>query len=293
MKKIYLLFTLIILLVFVFSCSEEDDNEIQIVNTDLSVFSTTDEILYLNESNRTEQLENSLVFNYGNVTPQETDIIYDYNSDFTSVSITIQIKPNITNFNDPNPDNNSTTINLIDFRVSGLEPNNPNYDNIPVSGLAGNTNLPSQFSLNMPPAGHQGSSSSCVGWAVSYGMQGYYRKHEYNLDYTVNGNFNQNSVGSPSYVYNQIEVNCSGSQITDAFDILLSQGTCTIAEMPFLQNDCNTQPNSFQTSVAVENRITDYNTVPITISAIKSHVYAQLPVVIASQITSAIVIQII
>jgi hypothetical protein len=284
MKKIYLLLVSTILLIVINSCTKEDDNEVQITNTDLSVFSTSDEILYLNESNRTEQINNSLVFNYGNVTPQDVDIIYDYNSDFTNVNVTIQLKSNINNFNDPNLDNNTVLINLIDFRNSGLDPNNSNYNNIPISGMAGNTNLPNHFSLDMPPAGHQGSSGSCVGWAVAYGMQGFYRKNEFNLQYLVNGSLNENSVGSPSYIYNQIDINCNGSQTTNAFDILENQGTCTIAEMPFT-SDCSTDPNAFQISVAEENKITSYEGVSITVNAVKSQLFENRPVVIGTFIT--------
>lgn len=163
--------------------------------------------------------------------------------------------------------------------ATGLPPKPSNYNAFPQANLPTFGTYPSTYELDMPEAGNQGSQGSCTAWAVAYGMQSYYRKHEFNLDYS-----NLNSRCSPSYIFNQLSNNCEGIQITSALNLLKSQGVCSIADMPFSENDCAKQPNSQQIKSALENRITNwesFNINEINEEKIKTAILANHPVVIA------------
>ncbi|MFP3366095.1 hypothetical protein R0J93_20810, partial [Pseudoalteromonas sp. SIMBA_148] len=88
------------------------------------------------------------------------------------------------------------------------------YRDIPLATVSMMGTLPTQADLSrwFPTPGHQGTQSSCVGWAVAYGLKSYQEAVERK---TVPSS--TNTLYSPSFVYNQIKLNScgGGSYISD------------------------------------------------------------------------------
>ena len=59
------------------------------------------------------------------------------------------------------------------------------------------------LSKEMPPPGHQGALSACVGWAIAYGLKSYEEKVEQGYSYFAGNQIDANKVFSPSFIYNQ------------------------------------------------------------------------------------------
>lgn len=122
--------------------------------------------------------------------------------------------------------------------LAGPLPPSPTTDLLPraVSGP-----IPSIVTLSMPPALSQGNSSSCVGWALSYGMMGYY---------AIKFNWPNKSF-SPSYVYNQAHGGSGGgTYFGDHLQIMAVRGVCPTAIMPFNPSDFQTWPTQAQAVAA-------------------------------------------
>lgn len=117
--------------------------------------------------------------------------------------------------------------------------------------------MPDQYDIStyLPPIGFQGKQGSCVAWATGYYLKSFHENYEAQL----NGN-NGNFRFSPAFIYNQIKVaDCSaGSVIQTALDTISKQGIVDWDLMPYDQNDCNTQPNELQKSLAGPNKIESY-----------------------------------
>lgn len=118
--------------------------------------------------------------------------------------------------------------------------------------------LPSQYDISeyLPEVGSQGRQGSCVAWATGYYLKSY---HE-NYESAQNGNLNSNFEMSPAYIYNQVKVtDCDGgSFVQRALDTIVSQGIVEWNVMIYNENECETQPNSFQKVLAQPNKIENY-----------------------------------
>jgi len=107
--------------------------------------------------------------------------------------------------------------------------------------------------LLYPAPGNQGSQKSCTAWATTYA----YKSHQDNLDHNW-GLIGDNHLFSPAYVYNQLNGGVHrGIGIAEAMELLVNQGACTLADMPFDQDDFLTQPNSAQRAAALPHRAWD------------------------------------
>jgi len=283
MKNLKLLLSVFILLLVANSC-KQDDITPDPINTDISVSSRTDLLIWLDATNLNQIINDVTSFNYGNAVQNEINKSFVFNSDTTAVTVSINFKEEFQQkYYDPNLSNNILTINLHKKdNNTGLPPRPSNYTSIPTASFPTSGSLPNNFVLDMPPAGNQGSQGSCTAWAVAYGMQSYFRKNEFNLSYSYNGQLEESTVCSPSYVYNQIKTTCEGgSLITDALNLLKNQGVCSLSEMPYNEYDCDLQPNQQQNNSAILNKIVNYETVSINSSSIKNAIYSNHPVVIA------------
>ncbi|MDR1563427.1 MAG: cell wall-binding repeat-containing protein [Oscillospiraceae bacterium] len=130
--------------------------------------------------------------------------------------------------------------------------------------------LPSSLdnSSKYPPPKSQGQQGSCVAWAVGY----YYKTYQDNLDH--GWDIDSDSCRfSPAYIYNQIHVGQDeGSYISDALDLLVSQGVCSMADMPYNEYNYTMNPTAEQKAKAYPHRSTDWNWVQGN-SNIKSKIY--------------------
>ena len=81
------------------------------------------------------------------------------------------------------------------------------YKKIPLASTAGMGTLPPSKDLSdwFPTPGDQGMQSSCIVWAVGYGLKSYKEAVENRIRPESPG-----SCFSPSYIYNQIKLNSCG-----------------------------------------------------------------------------------
>jgi len=142
------------------------------------------------------------------------------------------------------------------------------------------------ISVFLPEVGNQGKQGSCVGWATGYYLKSFQENYEDNL----NGAFVNTNSMSPAYIYNQIKVSdCNaGSVIQDALDLISSEGIVDLTVMPYNENDCDTQPNALQKSLASSNKINNYAYLDeeLVFEQTKAFLLNDQPVVIAIQIDS-------
>lgn len=144
--------------------------------------------------------------------------------------------------------------------------------------------LPSHRDLSnwFPTPGNQGNQSSCVGWAVAYGLKSYQEAIERKHAPSSN-----NQIYSPSFIYNQIKLhNCEGgSHITDALNMLKMKGVATLQSFPYSEFDCSTTPSLSVISRAKDFIIADWRRVNIQDDVeIKSQLNAGFPIVIGMRI---------
>lgn len=119
-----------------------------------------------------------------------------------------------------------------------------------LSTAAPATGLPSVIDLssNFPTPGDQGIQGSCVAWATAYA----YKTFQEGLD-RLWGVSTRDHQFSPAYVYNQIHLpNDGGAYTYQAMDLLVDQGVCSLADMPYNQHDYTTQPNTAQRQAATQ-----------------------------------------
>lgn len=178
------------------------------------------------------------------------------------------------------------------FNGTGLEPTPASQlQGIPFATPPSSGGLPNSVDLSgdMPPVGNQGSSNSCVGWAVAYGLKSYQEKIEFGHNYFDNNQLNRDHVFSPTYVYNQIKLgNCGGSYIISAFNLLQNQGVCSWNAMPFTMNDCENQPNNNQVQAAVNQKIISYERVNVNDeNDMKTFLHNGFPIVIGMALDQA------
>ncbi len=112
MKKLFFLLTIVGILFFI-GCSEEDEPEIQTINTDISVTSSEELIYWTDQNELNTKIENSLQYNYGNALESELNKTLSFNSDLTVVTASISFKEEFQHkYYDSNLANNTVTIAL-------------------------------------------------------------------------------------------------------------------------------------------------------------------------------------
>jgi C1A family cysteine protease len=152
------------------------------------------------------------------------------------------------------------------------------YSGIPVATIP-TAPLQESFSLQIPnePFNQgtiQGSCASCAS-AMAKSI----------LDHTQNNTAYPSNqiIYSPAFLYNQVKLfsDCSkGSRIDANLDKIKVQGVCKEVEMPYVLNNCSTLPTTAQIALASNNKIDDYETVPLNATAIKQIINTGSPVVV-------------
>ena len=155
------------------------------------------------------------------------------------------------------------------------------YRSIPFANTPLLGNLPQSIDLSedFPVPGNQGQQSSCVGWALSY-LKTYQEKSE--RKWSLNA---QNHNFSPAYIYNQIRLSknsCDGgSNFVDGMNLLRREGAATLADFPYDESSCDTQPSNFVKQTAREFSIADWRRVnPQDKIEVKTQVASGFPVAI-------------
>ncbi|WP_158991707.1 C1 family peptidase [Mucilaginibacter sp. L196] len=143
--------------------------------------------------------------------------------------------------------------------------------------------LPPVMTITSPPVGDQGSEGACVGWGVGYSTISSLWVYPTTI-------YNSSNELSPSYIYNQIKQgNCAaGSYVKDALNLIASQGDCSIGSMPYVDGDCNTQPNSNQRAEAHTKIVAGWFALaPTDVNAMKISIWSKTPVIVAFNVTQA------
>lgn len=116
-------------------------------------------------------------------------------------------------------------------------------------------NLPEQIDLSayVPPPGDQGILPTCVPWVLAYNLRSAQQKSISQWDYNiVNGNPSTERVFSPSYIYNLVAKNSSGSNcpkgmsFESAFKIASTRGFSFWKDFTYDGNINNCQINPLQ-----------------------------------------------
>lgn len=287
MKRIYLLFAILLLTFITNGCIEDDELQ-EPTTTDISVTSSENLIYWTDSSDLQFSIDNALNYNYGNVLESEIEKGLNFNSDSTIVLATINIKVDFQDkYFDSNPSNNSVEISLERMLINtGYQPTsesdylNVPYQNLPI-GSYNDLDSSHDFSDLMPPVGNQSTANSCVGWATGYYLKSYHEKIENGYSYT-----DLSDVMSPNFIWNQIDNDCNGSQFDDAFELLKQQGICSYQSMPYTLN-CSTQPNSQQQQEALNNKILNYYRINYSddiINEVKYYLSNDIPIIISIKI---------
>ncbi len=197
-----------------------------------------------------------------------------------SVSFNACKKDNVTT-NDQNTDKQEASYKL----GAKLLPANE-YNAIAMTEADKDFNLkalPTSVNLKTPPIRHQGNEGSCVAWGTTYAG----RSVTYNTTGATYSNYT--NIFSPEYVYNQIKAgDCeSGSYVTYGLNLLVNQGVCLWADMPYTDYECYTQPNASQKAKAANYKISTYKRVSIDVASMKAQLAAGKIIVVAGPVNSA------
>lgn len=107
-------------------------------------------------------------------------------------------------------------------------------EDIDTAHLSNFLRLPSNYSIpNFTEAGNQGSHDNCTGWAVGYGVLGYFYRSIDN---------DPHFQGSASFIYNQVATRNQGMSIPQGLNLAKEKGVC---DSSIMQNDIPyyTQPS--------------------------------------------------
>lgn len=150
-----------------------------------------------------------------------------------------------------------------------------NFDNI--ISVSPYSSLPSSVdnTLSFPVPGDQGSQKNCAAWAVGYSLK--------SGSEIVKRNWSRTSTAhcfSPSYVFNQLNGGTgNGISIAYTFNLVVSQGVCSLNYFPYNASDYTTQPTDVQKAAAAMYKAQSWNGI-IGISTIKSYIANNQGVVI-------------
>lgn len=132
----------------------------------------------------------------------------------------------------------------------------------------------------LPVVRNQGNQGSCVAWATGYYLKSFHENYEDILD-----GVSTNHEMSPAFIYNQIKVALcdEGSNVQRALDTLSASGIPAWDVMPYDENDCATQPDEIQKTLAIPNKIKSYHYLDQdkVFEQTKAFLYNDQPVVIA------------
>jgi len=115
--------------------------------------------------------------------------------------------------------------------------------------------LPESFDNSefLPTIGNQKSQPSCVSWAVTYHLKSLQENLE--RDATTMERFTM----SPAFTYNKMTQGmCTGTSISATLDILQEEGAATLADFPWDEADCGTQPDDAAQLAAEPYKIKEY-----------------------------------
>ncbi|MFO7619331.1 MAG: NosD domain-containing protein [Thermoplasmata archaeon] len=94
-------------------------------------------------------------------------------------------------------------------------------------------------SAGFPPVRSQQTQASCSAWAIGYYHATYIENQETPMDLT-----DPNNQVSPAYLYNLANAGYNiGSDMNDVADLIISNGACSMAEMPYNTGDYTSWPD--------------------------------------------------
>jgi C1A family cysteine protease len=184
-----------------------------------------------------------------------------------------------------------------------IEPNNPDslfgtgWNNkedfsqtIPVAINYGNyqsgSDLPTNIDLTskFPPIGNQGQLGTCVAWAIGYNNKTYLDGAARNLSPSQLQSFsNQYSPTDLFFSIDPSKRSCSnGTYFEDAFNVLISRGVNTIANVPYDEVCHLNSPGSAATASA--NRIKNFRRIQGSVNEVKEYLAQGIPVVIGAMV---------
>ena len=155
----------------------------------------------------------------------------------------------------------------------------------------GSGNLPASVDLlpKFPPVGDQGQYGTCVAWATAYNLKT-------SLDAFDKG-LSSAQLANPAYQYSPKDLfwsvpdnkkgsDCSGTNFTDALDLILSRGVATLQTVPYTSMGNCTQAGvqSSWTTEANQHKIKNYRKIDPTIESIKQQLANNAPVVIGAKL---------
>ena len=186
-----------------------------------------------------------------------------------------------------NPPNNSN--NLFGTGWNSQE----NFSQtIPVAITYGNyqsgSSLPSSIDLTpkFPPIGNQGQLGTCVAWATGYNNKTYLDGVSKNLSPSQLQSFNnQYSPTDLFFSINPSKRSCNnGTNFDDAFNVLISRGVNTLANVPYDEVCRSNSPGNATTALA--NRIKNFRRIQGSVIEIKEYLAQGIPVVIGAMVNS-------
>lgn len=126
-----------------------------------------------------------------------------------------------------------------------IPPTQEQLDKIPTFTRADSKNaLPTLVDLTskFPTPGDQGQQNCCTAWATAYAAKTYQEQ--------VRRNWGPNTAShqfSPAFIYSLTNKGKDeGAFTSDAINNIITRGVCSLADMPYNQNDYLTQPNAQQ-----------------------------------------------
>ena len=167
------------------------------------------------------------------------------------------------------------------LHASGLiEISEQEYNALPKEmSIYGTTAVPAKVDLanKFPQPGDQGAQGSCTAWATAYALKSYLEK----VDFDWNQNVPEHQF-SPAYVYNQINGGKDqGSKISDAMELIVKQGVCSLKTMPYNEKNFTNKPNQTQKNEAAKYKSKSWSTLAAgNVAIFKEKLADKRPIVI-------------
>ncbi len=161
------------------------------------------------------------------------------------------------------------------------------YQSIPLASSPMMGELPPRADLTkyFPTPGNQGNQSSCVGWAIGYGLKTYQEHIE--RGWNINSD---DHLFSPAYIYNKLTKTPDGSGgilIMDALNMIRRDGILPLGVFPYTDANCTKKPPQVDEYKAKPYAISDWRRVNIQDETeVKNQIAAGFPVIIGMMIDS-------
>ncbi len=154
------------------------------------------------------------------------------------------------------------------------------YNSIPLAtprfGASGALPVQHDLSADFPVPGDQGNASTCLAWAVGYGLKGYQEKIERGWNLSSN-----NHLFSPTFIYSQRSNKPGiGMSFADGLNIVQGLGDSTLETMPYNPNNVDILPTQAAYNEAVEFRIDRFWRVNLDFNELKTFLYEGFPILI-------------